>query len=299
MRRFSSYSTTVLTIEYGRPIFIDMPKRLPSSSCCGSPLASRTVPEPSISRCFAGIDEEGEDRLRRCGDDAFDGLDVLGVSHTRILTAPMTWRRSLAPGAGRAFGYFNSLLVVRPDDHTGQGAWLTTCVLTDPMSARWIAPRPREPTTTTSAAISCGEVAERRARFTHLDPASTVAGVDERRDRPLEGCCRGRVGRGPLGLDLLGGRDAAAEAGLDARGLEDRGLRDAHDGHVSGAARRGRRPGRRGDRVVGTVGADEISQFLVEIWWWCRQSSGSAAISRVAASMSARWVNACGKFPRC
>ncbi len=54
MRRFSSYSMTVLTIEYGSPIFIDIPNVLPSASVCASPFASRTVPDPSISRCFRG-----------------------------------------------------------------------------------------------------------------------------------------------------------------------------------------------------------------------------------------------------
>ena len=54
MSRFGVYSTTVLTIEYGMPIFIDMPNLLPSSRRCGSPFASRTVPDPSMSRCRRG-----------------------------------------------------------------------------------------------------------------------------------------------------------------------------------------------------------------------------------------------------
>ncbi len=54
MHRFSSNAMTVLSMEYGRPIFIDMPNVLPSSSRRGSPFARRTVPEPSISGCRAG-----------------------------------------------------------------------------------------------------------------------------------------------------------------------------------------------------------------------------------------------------
>src|SRR4051794_2382614 len=52
--RSGSYSMTVLTIEYGTPIRIDMPKRLPSSRRCGGCFASRTVPEPSMSRWRLG-----------------------------------------------------------------------------------------------------------------------------------------------------------------------------------------------------------------------------------------------------
>ena len=54
MRRFSSNSTTVLTIEYGSPIFIDIPNWLPSASRCSGSLASRTLPEPSMSRWRVG-----------------------------------------------------------------------------------------------------------------------------------------------------------------------------------------------------------------------------------------------------
>src|SRR5689334_19264950 len=54
MRRFSSNSITSLTIEYGSPIFIDMPKVEPSARRCDPALASRTVPEPSMSGWRAG-----------------------------------------------------------------------------------------------------------------------------------------------------------------------------------------------------------------------------------------------------
>ena len=49
MRRLSSSSMTVLTIEYGMPIFIDMPNVSPSDKRSGAFFASRTVPEPSMS----------------------------------------------------------------------------------------------------------------------------------------------------------------------------------------------------------------------------------------------------------
>src|SRR3954454_20255644 len=51
MRLFSSYSTTVLTIEYEMPSRMCMPNFAPSVSGSGSPCASRTVPEPSKSLC--------------------------------------------------------------------------------------------------------------------------------------------------------------------------------------------------------------------------------------------------------
>ena len=50
IRRFSSYSITVLTIEYGNPICIDMPNLLPIPIRGASPFGSRTVPDPSMSR---------------------------------------------------------------------------------------------------------------------------------------------------------------------------------------------------------------------------------------------------------
>ena len=50
MRRSCSNSTTVLDMEYGTPIFMDMPKVEPSVSWCAAPsLALTSWPEPSIS----------------------------------------------------------------------------------------------------------------------------------------------------------------------------------------------------------------------------------------------------------
>ncbi len=49
MRRSCSNSMISFSIEYGMPIFIDMPNVEPSATCCEPPAASRTVPEPSIS----------------------------------------------------------------------------------------------------------------------------------------------------------------------------------------------------------------------------------------------------------
>src|SRR6478735_7151992 len=54
MHRGSSNSITVETMEYGMPTFIDMPKRLPSTSRCEPCLAFTTVPEPSMSWCRSG-----------------------------------------------------------------------------------------------------------------------------------------------------------------------------------------------------------------------------------------------------
>src|SRR3954447_5794750 len=54
IRRFTSYSMTSLVIEYGRPIFIDMPNCDPRVSRSEPALASRTVPDPSMSRCRLG-----------------------------------------------------------------------------------------------------------------------------------------------------------------------------------------------------------------------------------------------------
>jgi len=51
MRRSSSNSITSLTIEYGMPTFICIPNLSPSfTTRWGVPFASRTLPEPSISR---------------------------------------------------------------------------------------------------------------------------------------------------------------------------------------------------------------------------------------------------------
>ncbi len=50
MRRFSSNSMTVLTIEYFMPRCIDMPKVAPRESRSGPPgLTCLTAPEPSMS----------------------------------------------------------------------------------------------------------------------------------------------------------------------------------------------------------------------------------------------------------
>ena len=50
MRRFSSNSTTVFSMEYGMPAFIDMPNVEPSARRSGASFASCTVPDPSMSR---------------------------------------------------------------------------------------------------------------------------------------------------------------------------------------------------------------------------------------------------------
>lgn len=45
---------TVLTMEYGTTTCIAMPNVLPSVNRSGSPLQSRTAPDPSITRCILG-----------------------------------------------------------------------------------------------------------------------------------------------------------------------------------------------------------------------------------------------------
>ena len=56
MRRSSSNSMTSLTVEYGTPIFMDIPNVRAEVRAAGTgrPCASRTEPEPSMSRCLAG-----------------------------------------------------------------------------------------------------------------------------------------------------------------------------------------------------------------------------------------------------
>src|SRR5580692_4435626 len=52
MRRLSSNSTTVLTIEYRTPMCMDMPKLEPADRRSGRPaLTALTVPDPSMSGC--------------------------------------------------------------------------------------------------------------------------------------------------------------------------------------------------------------------------------------------------------
>ncbi len=183
---------------------------------------------------------------------------------------------------------------------TGHGALFTTWVLTEPMSARRIAPRPREPTTTTSAPISSASTQSIEPGSPISTRCSTVAVVRQRGHGAGDRGGRVLVRGGLLVLDLLGARDAAAEPGLETGGLEARRLRDAHHGH---GVRRWRAAAGRGwpraDRVVGAVCADQNSHAVSSRQYGRRSSSGSAAMRRIAASMSARWVNACGKFPRC
>ena len=64
MRRFSSNSTTVLTIEYGMPIFIDIPNFEPSANRCEP--SGRTLHRArAVDLLVAGrVGEEVEDRAR-------------------------------------------------------------------------------------------------------------------------------------------------------------------------------------------------------------------------------------------
>ena len=84
MRRFSSNSTTVLTIEYGSPIFIDMPNWLPEREpllgLLGLAHAARTV-DVAVA---GGVGEQVEDRLGRSRDEPLHGL---GVGHRGIVGA--------------------------------------------------------------------------------------------------------------------------------------------------------------------------------------------------------------------
>ena len=119
MRRFSSNSTTVLTIEYGMPIFIDMPNVQPSASALGSVLGVAHGARAVDVVMAVGVGEEVEDRLGRRGDHAFDGDDVSGIRHAArvptgvslLLSDPAAGRRGQATDSERG--------VVMADDRRG------------------------------------------------------------------------------------------------------------------------------------------------------------------------------------
>src|SRR5260370_36041144 len=84
---------TSLTIEYGRPIFIDIPNFDPSARRCGPSLALRTVPDPSMSGWRLGSAMRAKILSAGAGDTRSTGSTLLGFV--------MGEREPKGAGAGR------------------------------------------------------------------------------------------------------------------------------------------------------------------------------------------------------
>ena len=99
MRRFSSNSMTVLTIEYGSAHLHRHAERAPELEPSAArpsrrgPCRNRRSP-----RCSGRIHEEGEDRLGGCRDQPLDGLGLTAVAHRRMRTGATALRIGGAAG---------------------------------------------------------------------------------------------------------------------------------------------------------------------------------------------------------
>src|SRR5580692_477951 len=141
MRLSGSYSITVLDMEYGTPIFIDMPKVEPSVSLSGAPsLVLTSAPEPSISGW-------------RVASATMAKMADAGALITRS-TLTVLPSMSVLPGPGRS----RSL----PGDYGSATAWATRSPSwTHSSVAAWVAAR------TTGGATSASKASCQRGAHRH------------------------------------------------------------------------------------------------------------------------------------